>query len=505
MIKEFGKFFLPELKKAGNMQVPLYQVKEVGKVREVKEGIIKVEGLAECIYGQMLKLSSSDSYCMVIGFNEEEVLTICFFDTANVRLGEEVVVYNEFFKLPVGEEFFGRLIDSLGQAIDGGAPIATKNSHPVFSKAAGVLERKPLDKLLRTGIKIIDTIIPVGKGQRELIIGDRQIGKTTIAVDTILNQKDQGVICIYCWIGGSASNLAKVIRILKNSGAMKYTVVISADASSSVGEQYLAPYSATALGEYFMYKGKDVLVVFDDLTKHSWIYRQISLLLERSPGREAYPGDIFYLHSQIMERAGQLSDDLGGGTMTFLPIVEALQGDITGYIQSNLVSMTDGQIYLNAELFREGFKPAIDIGLSVSRIGSKVQPPALKAVSKEVRLDYLQYREFLALMRLRARLAEEAKEKLRRGEALTFLFLQQANQPISLTEMIVLFYAFQRKIIEILSIEGREKFKKEIMKYVLEEKADLIEELEKEYDFTIAVKSQFTTAFREICKLREIF
>jgi len=484
----------------------LYEIKEVGKVTEVKEGAIKVKGLPNCVYGQLLHLASLDVYGMVIGFDAEVVLVLPFFRTSRVKIGDEVNAEEGFFKFPVGENYLGRVVSSLGEAIDGNPQkIEAEDYLPIFTKAPGVLEREPLDTILQTGIKIVDSVIPVGKGQRELIIGDRQIGKTTIAVDTILNQKEQNVVCIYCWIGGAASGLSKTLRILRASGAIDYTIVVSADASTSIGEQYLAPYAATTLGEYFMHKGRDVLVVFDDLTKHAWMYRQFSLLIERSPGREAYPGDIFYLHSQIMERAGKLNAQLGGGTMTFLPIAEALQGDITGYVQSNLISMTDGQIYLSGELFREGFKPAIDVGLSVSRIGSKVQPQALKQVSRGLRLDYLQYREFLRLLRLRTRLAEEAKEKMRRGEALTFLFLQPANDPVSLIEEVVVFYAFQKKILEILSPEGRKRFKQEMVDYLLENNPDLAAKIKKNYTFTPEIELELTKAFSEFCRNKEIF
>ncbi len=485
--------------------LPLYEIKETGRIKEITEGAVLIEGLSNCVYGQILRLVSSDEYFMITGFDNRRVSALPFFHSANIRIGEEVVADREFFRLPVGEAYLGRVVSSLGTPLDGGSKIVCEQDLPVFSRAPGVLERTPLDEIFRTGIKIIDTMIPIGKGQRELIIGDRQIGKTSIAIDAILNQKEQEVTCIYCWVGGSAASLTKILKIFREFGVMDYTLVVSADASSSIGEQYLAPYVATTLGEYFMQKGKDVLVVFDDLTKHAWIYRQISLLLERPPGREAYPGDIFYLHSQIMERAGRLNAQRGGGTMTFLPIVETLQGDITGYIQSNLVSMTDGQIYLSGDLFREGFKPAIDIGLSVSRIGSKVQPPALKLVSKGLRLDYLQYREFLRLMRLRTRLAEEAKEKMRRGEALTFLFLQPANQPVSLLEEIIMFYAFYKKVLEILSPEGRVKFKTGVMNYLLKNEPELITQIKQQYTFTPDIEARLTNAFGVFCREEKIF
>ena len=486
------------------MDIPLYEIKEIGKVKEVKEGIIKIEGLPNCIYGQTIRLVSSGVQGIVIGFNEQEILVFALSYTSKVKLGEQVVTEMELFKLPVGQNYVGRIVSSVGSPLDGGPSIKPDDHYHVFAQAAGVLERKPLDEILHTGIKIVDTIIPIGRGQRELIIGDRQTGKTSIAIDTIINQKGQDVICVYCWVGGAATNLMKVVKVLKDTGAMDYTLVVAADASSSVGEQYLAPYTATTLGEYFMRNGKHVLVVFDDLTKHAWMYRQLSLLLERAPGREAYPGDIFYLHSQMVERAGRLIPELGGGTMTFLPIVEALQGDITGYIQSNLISMTDGQIYLSGDLFREGFKPAIDIGLSVSRIGSKVQPQALKEVSRGLRLDYLQYREFLRLMRLRTRLADEVKEKMRRGETLVSLFSQMVNRPVSLFEEVILFYAFQKRVLEVLSAEGRKRFREEIVGFLLEEKVDLVAKIKESYSLTRENEVGLNRSFGEFCRSKKI-
>ncbi len=487
------------------MTIPLFEVKDSGRIKEIKEGILLLEGLPTCIYGQILKLVGIEAYGMVLGFDERLVSVLPFFPTAGVDLGQEMIVDREFFRLPVGESYLGRIVSALGIPMDGKAKIKEKETLPVFYEAPGVMERQPLTDLFPTGIKILDTMIPVGKGQRELILGDRQTGKTAIALDTIINQKGRGVPCVYCWIGGAAANLAKVLKILTESGAIEYTAVISADASSSMGEQYLAPYVAATLGEYFMQKGGDSLVVFDDLTKHAWMYRQISLLMGRAPGREAYPGDIFYLHSQLVERSGRLSEKLGGGSMTFLPIMETLQGDITGYVQSNMVSMTDGQIYLNSELFNEGFRPAIDIGLSVSRIGGKIQPPALKEVSKGLRLGYLQYTELLRLMRLRTKMSDEAKEKMRRGEALTTMLMQGVAKPVELVEEVMLFFAFSKKVLEILSPEGRIKFQNELMKYALENTPELVEKIKEKCDLTPEIQAELTSMFGDLCREKEIF
>jgi F-type H+-transporting ATPase subunit alpha len=405
----------------------------------------------------------------------------------------------------VGEGFLGRIVNGLAEPMDDKGEIDPADFFPVFREAAGVMEREPITQPLATGIKIIDLVISIGKGQRELIIGDRQTGKSSIGLDAIINQKDKGVVCIYCWIGGPLAALKKSLHALNEKGALKYTIVVESTAETSAADQYLTPYTACALGEYFMYNGKDVFVVFDDLTKHAWIYRQMSLLLERSPGREAYPGDIFYVHSQIMERAGKLKKEKGGGSMTFLPIVETLQGDITGYIQSNLVSMTDGQIYISSALFHEGFKPAIDLGLSVSRIGSRVQTPAIKELGDGLRLEYAQYREMLRLTKLRTHLSSEALEKMRRGETLRELFIQPNNQPCSLAEEVILFYAFKRKILEVLPQAILKKFISEFLDYIAVEAPGMIERINEKKELTPDIRQDLDKVFIEFFrKLKEM-
>ncbi|MCF7854558.1 MAG: F0F1 ATP synthase subunit alpha, partial [Candidatus Pacebacteria bacterium] len=365
-----------------------------------------------------------------------------------------------------------------------GRPLQGDTQHSLFPEAPGVLERVPITRPLETGILSIDSTIPIGKGQRELIIGDRMTGKTTICVDSILNQKGKDVVCIYCCIGRSYSSLRRVVETLKLNGALDYTVVVSATASTCTGEQYLAPYTAAAIGEYFMRKGGDVFVVFDDLTKHAWAYRELSLLMERPPGRECYPGDIFYLHSQLMERAAQLMPELGGGSMTFFPIVDTLQGDVTGFIPSNLVSMTDGQIYMNTTLFTSGFRPAIDLGLSVSRIGNKVQSHALRQLSAMLRLEYVQYNELLKKTRFTAGVSEEIENRLRPGEVLTRLFTQDPSNPYSAVKELLLLYAMRRKILEPLEKSQIERFKNEIEEYARKDIPSAIETLNRERELT---------------------
>ncbi|MDO8536208.1 MAG: F0F1 ATP synthase subunit alpha [Candidatus Omnitrophota bacterium] len=462
-------------------------IREVGVVKELKQGIVKVSGLPSCIFGQLVEFSRG-SKGMVMGFNREEVLVIVLGDDSLVNMGDTVSSRSELLSVPVGGNFTGRVVDCLARPIDGKGDIIASDSYPVFREALGVMEREPITVPLHTGTKILDLVIPIGKGQRELIIGDRQTGKTSIAVDAILSQKGRNVVCVYCYIGGSYSALKKTMNLLNEKGALSYTIVVCATAASTPAEQYLVPYTASSIGEYFMFNGKDSLVVFDDLTKHAWAYRQISLLMERPPGREAYPGDIFYVHSQLMERAGRLRAGLGGGTMTFLPIVNTLQGDITGYIQSNLVSMTDGQVYLSSNLFFEGFKPAIDLGLSVSRIGSKVQSSAMRFASAGLRLQYSQYRELQRLTRLRTKLSKEAMADIRRGETLRELFIQENGKPLSMAEEIVLFYAFKKKVLEILKPEPLKTFKKEFFSYIRNTNPSLVEKIENEQELTDSVR-----------------
>ncbi|MEA3328885.1 MAG: F0F1 ATP synthase subunit alpha [Candidatus Omnitrophota bacterium] len=482
------------------MKIPALDIKDTGTIHEIKKGIVKISGLSSCINGQIVELNP-DLPGMVIGFNEQEVLALVLGDETRLSVGD--VVYSEegVFETPVGDSFIGRIVNAFGRPGDGKGRIQENNFYPVFNDAPGVVDRVPIDQPLLTGVKTIDTVIPIGKGQRELIIGDRVTGKTTLAVDTILNQKNKGVICVFCWIGGSFSAFMKLIQELKREGAMDYTIVVSALASDSSAEQYLAPYTACALGEYFMHHGKDVLAVFDNLTRHAWVYRQLSLLLERSPGREAYPGDIFYLHSQLIERAAKLNQENGGGSMSFLPIVETQEGDVTGLVPSNLISMTDGQIYLDTGLFHEGFKPAIDLRLSVSRIGSKVQCEAVKEVSRALKGEYTRYKELVSLTRVRTKLSSEVEERLKKGEALTALFIQDKNSPLALEEQIVIFYAFNRGIPEILDPEKMEKFQKEIYKYLLKTQPQLLERLSVEKTLTEEIKRGLDTAFQEFFKI----
>jgi len=456
----------------------LVSIKDIGEIKEIKKSIVKVEGLSHCMIGQLVNLGGGVKG-FVMGFDEKEVLTLLLGNAAKLRAGDKVYSEAKPFKMPVGDDFLGRIVTPLCEVLDGKGPVKENAFYDMFNEAPSVPDRVPIGDMLVTGIRIIDSTFPIGRGQRQLIIGDRMTGKTTIAVDTILNQKNKNVICIYCCIGRDYPSFEKIISIFQQNGALNYMIVVAGLASLPIGEKYLAPYTAATLGEYFMRSGRDVFVVFDDLTKHAWAYRELSLLLERPPGREAYPGDIFYQHGQLMERAAKLSEKLGAGSMTFFPIADTLHGDIAGFIPTNLISMTDGQIYLNSTLFGEGFKPAIDLGLSVSRIGSKVQPGIMRELTRGMGLDYIRYRELLKTTKLRAALSEDIANRLRHGEKIERIFIQEQNRPSTVAEQLIMFYALKKGMLDILSDAKCEYFKKNILKFAQSKIPDVVKDLEK--------------------------
>ncbi|HTL70818.1 MAG TPA: F0F1 ATP synthase subunit alpha [Candidatus Eisenbacteria bacterium] len=469
-----------------------FDVREVGRVRSIKQFIVSAADLNSCINGQMLEFQTGQKG-LVMGFSEDKIQVLVLGSARGIRSGNEIYNHGESFHLPAGDGFLGRVVTALCEPADGRGPIRPDAYLPVFQDAPGVLDREQLSQSMETGTLALDAGIPIARGQRQLIIGDRGTGKTTVAIDAILNQKGKNVVCIYCCIGKPYSSILKILDLLHDRGAMPYTIVVSAVASTSPGEQYVAPYTAAMLGEYFMKQGRDVLVAFDDLTKHAWVYRQISLLLERPPGREAYPGDIFYIHSQLLERAGRLTPELKGGTMTFLPIVEILQGDVTGYIPTNLISITDGQVYFNTSLFNKGFKPPVDFGLSVSRIGNKGQWPAMRDVSKSLRLEYLQYQELLQMTQLRSGgLSKDAEQKLKRGEALSQLLQQNKNRPISVPEQIFCLIALSKGVLDALPASQIRKFRADILDFAMKTDAKAIEELSESKKMTDEMKAKLT-------------
>ncbi len=459
------------------------QYTEVGYVKAIRGCIVIVTGFGNCINGQLIRFGYG-TIGMVVGFTETEAQVLILKETEKIRTGQEAQASVEPLVTPVGKNFIGRIVNPLAEPLDGLGPIVPDDIAPIFPESPPILDRQPLNKTLETGIKVLDAMIPIGRGQRELILGDKMTGKTTFVTDTIVNQKDAGVICIYCGIGKARSSLAKVVQLFKDRGCFDYSIIVSASASSPPGQQYLAPYVACSLGEYFMRRGQDVFIGFDDFTKHAWSYREISLLLGRPPGRDSYPGDIFYLHSKMIERACFLSKEKGGGSMTFFPIVEILEGDLTAFVPSNLVSMTDGQIYLSAQLFGEGQKPALDLGLSVSRVGSKVQWPAIKALSGPLRLEYLQYRELLRISKLKTSgQSEDMKQKLKRGSILTAILRQYKDSPVCQEMQVLIFYAFNKKYLNDFTIEQVDAFQNSCLEY------------------TKNVKPEFLTLLRERRKL----
>jgi F-type H+-transporting ATPase subunit alpha len=472
---------------APSSSAPTFEVREVGLVKSVRELVVRVVGLPSCLNGQMVEFANG-ARGMVMGFTEQDVQVLLFGGKGTVRAGDEVYNRSTQFRVPVGEAFIGRIVNALCEPMDGGGAIRADDQYSVFAQAPGVMDRLAVDQTLETGVRILDATIPIAKGQRQLLIGDRMTGKSTIGLDAILNQQGKDTIGIYCCIGKSYSTLLRFARLLKARGAMAYSLIVAAPASTAAAEQYLAPYTAAALGEYFMHHGKDVLVLFDDLTRHAWVYRQLSLLLERAPGREAYPGDIFYIHSQLLERAGRLTEELGAGSMTFLPICDILQGDVTGFIPSNLVSMTDGQIYLSTTLFNKGIKPAIDFGLSVSRIGSKAQWPAMRDVSGQLRLEYVQYQELLQMTQLRTNLSSEAETRLKRGEAITALLVQDKHEPVPMEDQILQLYALRRGVLDELTPAKIKQFKGGFPSAVRQRAPELMEELRRAKTWTAAMK-----------------
>ncbi|MDR2487883.1 MAG: F0F1 ATP synthase subunit alpha, partial [Clostridiales Family XIII bacterium] len=416
------------------------EVSDFGTVIQVGDGIARVFGLANCMAGELLEFPG-ETYGMALNLEEENVGVVILGQDRHIREGDIVRPTGRVVQVPVGDALVGRVVSALGQPLDGKGPIHTKENRAVEYPAPGVLARKSVNQPLQTGIKAIDSMIPIGKGQRELIIGDRQTGKTAIAIDTILNQAGKDVICIYVAIGQKKSTVAQMAQQLADKGAMDYTIVVSATASEVAPLQYIAPYAGSAMAEYFMYKGGDVLIIYDDLSKHAVAYRAMSLLLRRPPGREAYPGDIFYLHSRLLERAAKLSDELGGGSITALPIIETQAGDVSAYIPTNVISITDGQIFLETDLFFSGQRPAINVGISVSRVGGNAQIKAIKKVASSVKLELAQYRELASFSQFGSDIDKETKERLDHGLILMEVIKQRQYSPVAVEHQVMIFYA----------------------------------------------------------------
>lgn len=433
------------------------KTENVGTVISVGDGIALVHGLEEAMSGELLAFKDN-VYGMALNLEKDNVGVIILDESTAIKEGDTVKTTGRILEVPVGEKMLGRAINPLGQAIDGLGSIETDQTRPLERKATGVMSRKSVDEPLQTGIKVLDALVPIGRGQRELIIGDRQTGKTSIALDTIINQKEEDVICIYVAIGQKESTVAGVINTLKKHGAMDYSIVVSASASEPSPLLYLAPYAGVSLGEYFMFQGKSVLIIYDDLTKHATAYRELSLLLRRPPGREAYPGDVFYLHSRLLERAAKLNDDLGGGSITALPIIETQAGDISAYIPTNVISITDGQIFLQSDLFYTGVRPAINAGLSVSRVGGSAQIKAIKKVSGTLRLDLASYRELEAFTQFGSDLDEATRRKLERGKRTVELLKQDLHKPLDVAKQVISIYTLTKGYIDDVAVEDIKRF-----------------------------------------------
>lgn len=440
------------------------EVVDEGTIIEVGDGISRVHGLEDAMAGELLEFEGG-VYGMALNLEENNIGAVLLGDDSNLKEGSKVKRTGKIVEVPVGKELIGRVVNALGQPIDGKGAIKTDKFRPVESPAPQVIDRKSVDEPLQTGIKAVDALIPIGKGQRELIIGDRQTGKTTIATDTILNQKGKDVICIYVAIGQKESTVASIVNLFEKKGAMDYTIVVSESASRLAPLQYLAPYAGVAMAEEFMYEGKDVLIVYDDLSKHAVAYRAMSLLLRRPPGREAYPGDVFYLHSRLLERAAKLSDELGGGSITALPIIETQAGDISAYIPTNVISITDGQIFLESELFFSGQRPAVNSGLSVSRVGGSAQLKPMKKVSGGIKLELAQFRELESFSQFGSELDKSTKAKLDHGQRIMEIMKQPQNSPVDVKDQVIILFVLTNKFLDDIELEKVKDFEFNLIEY----------------------------------------
>ena len=474
------------------------EVADVGTVIQVADGIARIHGLDNAMQGELLEFPG-EVYGMVLNLEEDNVGAVLLGAQRNVNEGDTVKTTGRVVEVPVGDAMLGRVVNALGQPIDGKGPIETNKYRQIERVASGVISRKSVDTPLQTGIKAIDAMVPIGRGQRELIIGDRQTGKTAIAIDTIINQKGQNVKCIYVAIGQKASTVASIVKTLEEYGAMSYTTVVASTASELAPLQYIAPYAGCAIGEEWMEQGQDVLVVYDDLSKHAAAYRTLSLLLKRPPGREAYPGDVFYLHSRLLERAARLSDKLGGGSLTALPIIETQAGDVSAYIPTNVISITDGQIYLETEMFNSGFRPAINAGLSVSRVGGSAQIKAMKKIAAPIRVELAQYRELAAFAQFGSELDADTTEKLAQGARIREMLKQPQYQPMPVEKQVIIIYAATRKYLLDIPVEQVLPFEKALFEYVDTKYPDVPEAIRTEKVISDETEAKLVKAIEE-CK-----
>lgn len=475
------------------------QVSDVGTVIQVADGIARIHGLENAMSGELLEFPN-EIYGMVLNLEEDNVGAVLLGDAKNINEGDTVKTTGRVVSVPVGDALLGRVVNALGEPIDGKGPIASTKYREIERVASGVISRKSVDTPLQTGIKAIDSMVPIGRGQRELIIGDRQTGKTAIALDTIINQKGQGVKCIYVAIGQKASTVASIVKTLSDHGAMDYTTIVAATASELAPLQYIAPYSGCAIGEEWMEAGQDVLVVYDDLSKHAAAYRTLSLLLKRPPGREAYPGDVFYLHSRLLERAARLSDELGGGSLTALPIIETQAGDVSAYIPTNVISITDGQIYLETEMFNSGFRPAVNAGLSVSRVGGSAQIKAMKKIAGPIRIELAQYRELAAFAQFGSDLDADTKEKLEQGERIKEILKQPQYNPMPVEYQVIIIFAATKKYLLDVEVDKILDFEKGLFEFIDTKYADVPQSIRDTKEITDENEKRLIQAITEFKK-----
>ena len=475
------------------------ETKDVGTVIQVGDGIARIHGLEKCMAGELLEFPG-EVFGMTLNLEEDNVGCVLLGSDENIKEGDTVKSTGRIVEVPVGEAMLGRVVNALGQPLDGKGPINTDKFRDVERVAPGIIARKSVDEPLQTGLKSIDSMIPIGRGQRELIIGDRQTGKTAIGIDTIINQKDTDVICIYVAIGQKKSTVAQIQDVLEKNGAMEYTTIVSASASEMPPLQYLAPYAGCAMGEEFMEEGKHVLVIYDDLSKHAVAYRAMSLLLRRPPGREAYPGDVFYLHSRLLERAAKLSDDLGGGSLTALPIIETQAGDVSAYIPTNVISITDGQIFLESELFYSGVRPAVNPGISVSRVGGAAQIKAMKKVAGKLRLELAQYRELAAFAQFGSELDQETQSRLSQGERIMEVLKQGQYQPMKVEDQVLIIYAVTNKYLTDIEIEKVQEFEAGYLKFMRETYPEVGKEIKEEGALSKDMEEKLKDAIEEFKK-----
>ena len=496
---------LKKAKQVVREYIPEPEINEIGEVTEVQDGVISIAGLKEAMMGEMLIFPHSLKG-QVFNLEKERISCILFGDHSLIKQGDRVFRTNRVLEVPVGDELLGRIIDPLGNPLDGNPAPDFRHKRPIMMHAPDVIQRQPVHRPLFTGIKTIDAMIPLGKGQRELIIGDRRTGKTTLTIDTIINQKGKNVLCVYVAIGKRLSAITEMVDILKRYNALAYTIIVSTSAEDSPAFLYLAPYSGCTIAEFFMNNGQDVLVIYDDLSKHAVAYRSLSLLMRRSPGRESYPGDVFYLHSRLLERSAQLSDDLGGGSMSALPIVETQEGDISAYIPTNIISITDGQIYLESNLFAKGFLPPINIGLSVSRVGGEAQTPIMKKVARRLRLDLAQYFELEDFARFSSELDVITSRQLEHGKRVLELTTQIQYQPLDISLEILAVYAATQGLIDHVPLHLVKKWEGNLYQTAALKKADLLNELRKDKELDSKLEQEikeFIRTFTEQFLLQE--